>query len=130
MEGGGPEWNISKDFGQSLQGIIDKVNEAAFMGDIHDWYNGLWLLYINVAGHKKMNQTEVQKVHDKLKGMTVHVSQKEARTAQGAVFKKALDSNVKYDMMILTRDLITEMHKAGLILPVTEERPRNKTILG
>jgi hypothetical protein len=113
------EWNISKDFGQALQGLINKVNEAAYTGTIPTWYNALWVLYINTSGHKKMDEKKIENIYTKLLSLRDKATPKPITTPQGKVYKEVEERELKLELMLLSRDLITEMHKAGLILPVT-----------
>lgn len=112
------DWNISKNFGESLQGIIDKANEGALTGNIHLWYNSLWVMYINTAGHKKMNKEKTVSFFHDLKELSNVIDSNESKSVQSKVYQQVLDKNLKLKLLILHRELITEMHLAGLIIPI------------
>ena len=112
------EWNINKGFGDVLTGLIDQVNQAAYQGDVLQWFNALRILFRNVAGHKKMKVEKVKKIDELLLGLRDKVELKESITEQGKAHRRVELKHAKRDLDEVNIMLITEMHKAGLIFPV------------
>ena len=112
------EWNINKGFGDVLTGLIDQVNQAAYQGDVLQWFNALRILYRNVAGHKKMNAEKVKEIDDLLLSMRDKVEHKDSITEIGKAHRRVDLKHVKMDLDKVNIMLITEIHKASLIFPV------------
>ena len=112
------EWNINKGFGDVLTGLIDQVNQAAYQGDVLQWFNALRILFRNVAGHKKMNVEKVKEIDDLLLSMRDKVEHKDSITETGKAYRRVELMHVKKNLDKVNIMLITEMHKAHLIFPV------------
>ena len=116
------DWNINKGFGDLLVKLISDVNDAAREGDVKLWFNSLRILYRNVAGHKKVNAEEMETIDTKLRDVGKKLDVEPALTERGKAIQHLTKSEVKNVLDDVNINLITEMHKAGLILPI------NKTI--
>jgi 2C-methyl-D-erythritol 2,4-cyclodiphosphate synthase len=117
------DWNINKGFGDLLTGLIDDVNKAAREGDILLWFNSLRILYRNVAGHKKIKAKEMKEIDIELKEIRDKLNNPPAITNKGKAYQNHIQSDVKNSLDDINIKLITEMHKAGLILPIYKNTP-------
>ena len=117
------DWNINKGFGDLLTELIDNVNKSAKSGDVRDWFNDLRILYRNVAGHKKIKVDVRNKIDDKLHEVMKLLDQSNALTPTGQAFLLQQEHKTKEKLDEINIMLITEMHHAGLILPVQRRRP-------
>jgi len=117
------DWNINKGFGDVLTDLIVKVNDAAETGDIRTWFNSLRILYRNVAGHKKMSKDNIRKIDELLRDVKEKMESYEnaITETQRAYYKKQI-SKVKDNLDEINIMLISEMHQAGLILPIYRKR--------
>lgn len=119
---GEKDWNINKGFGDVLTDLIIKVNESAAEGNIIVWFNSLRILYRNIAGHKKMNKEKIEEINTDLKDIRKKLGKKDAKTRTGQAFIDKGESDVKDTLDDINIKIITEMHKAGLILPIYKKR--------
>ncbi len=117
------DWNINKGFGDVLVGLIDDVNKAAAEGDVKKWFSALRILYRNVAGHKKIDKDIIKKIDNSLREVRDGLDMSSPMTEKGRAVLHMQESIAKDKLDQINVDLITEMHKAGLILPIYKSSP-------
>lgn len=116
------DWNINKGFGDVLTDLIIQVNEAARQGDLKLWFKSLRILYRNVAGHKKIDKKIMNNIDVHLRDVMKKLDSDDAVTEKMRAYQKVGLGKVSEVLDEVNVSLITEMHKAGLILPIYAKR--------
>lgn len=120
------DWNLNKGFGDVLIDNIVDVDEAAKTGDVKLWFNSLRILYRNVCGYKKIDDTVITAVNKKMMECrkTLNYLDTPSLTADGKVEKRVKKLHLKLELDGVNISLISAMHKAGLIFPLHKYSPK------
>lgn len=122
------EWNINKGFGDVLTKLIVDVNTAAQQGNIKEWFNNLRVLYRNIAGHKKVSKDVIELLDKEFKIVRNKMNMASPVTRQGKTYHQVLENEIKDILDEINIKIISEMHQAGLILPIHKNMPEYATL--
>ena len=120
------DWNLNKGFGDVLIDNIVDVDYAAKQGDIKVWFNSLRILYRNICGYKKINADTIKSVDKKMQQVKKDLDGLEnpARTEEGKAGRMLKIRGIKKELDEINIELVSAMHKAGLIFPIQRQHPK------
>lgn len=119
------KWNLDQGYSQEvLVRLCVDVKDAMLSGNVLNWFNSLQTLYAMgsfAALDKKVDQGKFLSIETGLKKVKNLIDIPDSEDGRMMAIKRAHISDAKQELYGLTKDIIIQLHKAGLIMGVPQK---------